>query len=122
MLLRCSKTGAWAGEEIQDLSQRNFLNDTPLHTVCSWGELEPVAVLLDHGADVNALGDHGNTVLFNAIGGRNPEVIKVLIQHGADPRIKNDWGSDAVLCAKDVSAPPAIVAALMETKKGRAKR
>ncbi|MDH0863545.1 ankyrin repeat domain-containing protein [Mitsuaria sp. GD03876] len=112
VLLRCSKTAAWDGELISDLSQRNFMNDTPLHTVSSWGELEPVAVLIDNGADLHAVGDHGSSVLINAVIGKNPDVIRLLIKHGADPRHKNDWGADALEYARNVSAPKAVLEAL----------
>jgi ankyrin repeat protein len=112
VLLRCSKTPAWNGEPIVNLSQRNFMNDTPLHTVCSWGELEPVEVLLNHGADVQAVGDHGSSVLINAVVGRNPESIKLLIKKGADPHLKNDWGTDAIEYARNVSAPQEVLRAL----------
>ena len=104
VLQRCSKTPAWDGEPIVSLSQLNFMNDTPLHTVCSWGELEPVEVLLEHGADVRAVGDNGSSVLINAVVGRNPESIKLLIRKGADPHLRNDWGTDAIEYARIVFA------------------
>jgi len=93
------------------------MNDTPLHTVCSWGELEPVEVLLEHGADVRAVGDHGSSVLINAVVGRNPESIKLLIRKGADPHLRNDWGTDAIEYARNVSASKEILKALQPRKR-----
>ena len=116
VLERCRKTAAWDGQEILRLDQRNDLDDTPLHTVCSWGELEPVEVLLANGADVRARGDKGGTVLFNAIGGRSPDVVRLLLKSGADPSVKNDWGMTPFEYAVNVSAPESILGLLRKAR------
>jgi hypothetical protein len=41
VLARCEKTASWYGIRISSVDQRNHLNDTPLHTVCSWGNWTP---------------------------------------------------------------------------------
>jgi uncharacterized protein len=108
----CNSTGGWYGIEIKSLNDRNHLNDTPLHTVCSWGELEPVRQLIAAGADVNAIGDHEATPLFNAIIGENAEVVSLLLKSGANPNIKNDWGRTPLDYAKNTSAPKKVIQAL----------
>jgi len=109
VLKQCEKTGAWYGEKITDVAQRNFMGDTVLHTVCSWGGAEPVRILIDAGADVNALGDHKSVPLFNAVVGRNVEVIKLLLMAGADVKIKNGLGRSVLDYAKNVDAPADII-------------
>jgi ankyrin repeat protein len=108
-LIRCESTGGWYGIKIASLSSRNHLGDTPLHTICSWGELEPVELLVSAGADVNAKGEHGSTPLFNAVIGGNSDVIKFLLQSGADVKAKNDMGRSVINYAKNISAPKDVI-------------
>lgn len=52
-----------------------------------------VVALLDKGADVNAVDEHGKTSLIRAAMGGNLEITKLLVQKGAaiNARDKNDW-------------------------------
>ncbi len=111
---QCEKTASWYGIKISRVNQRNPFGDTPLHTVCSWGEVSLAKVLLDAGADVNALGDHGCTPLFNAVIGRNPELVKALLASGADPAIGTFDGRSVLEYALNVRAPEAIVTVLRQ--------
>src|SRR5262245_27003036 len=83
---------AWYGQHISDLDSRNAIGDSPLHTICSWGEVESVEVLLTAGAKVNALGDRGCTPLFNAVVGGNEKVVALLLENGADPLLLSHDG------------------------------
>jgi len=114
---RCGQTGAWFGVEITNLDQRNNLGDTVLHTVCSWGDLDAVKILVAVGANVNAKGDQGGTPLFNAVIGRNPDVISFLLKSGANPRIANDYKRQVLDYAKNVGASPLIVQLLEKATK-----
>ncbi len=102
-------TASWLGVKVISVGQRNDYNDTPLHTVCSWGELKPVQVLVSAGADVNAKGDKGFTPLFNAIVGQNVDVIEYLLACGASTRLTNDWGDTAYDYAAGVKSSPRIL-------------
>lgn len=115
----CEKTGAWYGVEITSFDQRNFMGDTVLHTVCSWGKLQPVEDLVKAGADVNAKGDQGATPLFNAVMGESPDVVAFLLKSGANPSIPNDYNRLVIDYAKNVSAPLAIVKLLENSAKGK---
>ena len=105
---KCEKTGGWYGEEIVSVHQRNYMSDTVLHTVCSWGDPEAVKLVLAAGADVNAKGDQGATPLFNAVMGESAEVVKLLLSAGGDPSLKNDYERLVADYAKNVSASKEI--------------
>ena len=109
VIKQCEQIGAWFGIEIKDLNQKNDMEDTPLHTVCSWEVLEPVKLLIENGANVNAVGDLGCTPLFNAIIGENIEVVEFLLKAGADKDIKNSLGRTPLQYACNVSAPKKII-------------
>lgn len=113
---RCAQTGAWYGIEITNLAQRNFMEDTVLHTVCSWGDLESVRVLVAAGADVNAKGDQGATPLFNAVMGESPEVVSFLLGSNADPNIANDYERTVLDYAKNIASSASIVSILEKAK------
>jgi ankyrin repeat protein len=47
-----------------------------------------VQILLDHGADINALDAHHNTPLYEAAKRRRLDSVRVLLEHGADVHIR----------------------------------
>jgi ankyrin repeat protein len=54
-------------------------------------------MLLDHGADINAVNNFGNTVLHAAFErmdwkGKSYDCIKMLLDHGADINVVNNSG------------------------------
>jgi ankyrin repeat protein len=51
--------------------------------------LEAVKMLLDLGADVNAVDDNGDTAMHGAAYNNYPLVVKLLADRGADPKIWN---------------------------------
>jgi ankyrin repeat protein len=62
-----------------DLEVTSPSGNTPLMVAASDGKSDTVAALLDAGANGNATGDHGASVLHWAVGGRSPEVMKLLL-------------------------------------------
>lgn len=109
ILKQCEKTASWDGVAIERLDQRNSMNDTPLHTVCTWGDVYAVNQLLKAGVDVNALGDRGCTPLFNAVMSENSEVVKALLNAGADTRIPSIDGRSVLRYAENVRAPDDVL-------------
>jgi len=56
---------------------------------------ELLTLLLDNGANINALNDNGQTALHIAVFWDNPEAVKLLLDRGADKTIKNKSGRTA---------------------------
>ncbi|TDQ01185.1 ankyrin repeat domain-containing protein [Labedaea rhizosphaerae] len=67
--------------------------DQPLHRAAA---KEVVELLLDAGADLEALGDFGATPLLRAAGHPNPAVVHTLLARGADPAATDDAGAGAL--------------------------
>jgi ankyrin repeat protein len=70
----------------------DFDGTRPLHiAVCvRWSEI--VNLLLDHGADINAL-SFGWSALHAAVAIPDPDMIELLLRRGADPHVKADLKS-----------------------------
>ncbi|MCY4053746.1 MAG: ankyrin repeat domain-containing protein, partial [Hyphomicrobiales bacterium] len=56
----------------------------PLHAAAGYNKPEVVALLLDRGADINALSSFGHTPLHHAAIRGTPEVFELLLDRGAD--------------------------------------
>ena len=64
------------------------------------GDVEAIARLLPHVADVNARNRHGMTVLMKAACCGDPRIVRLLLEHGADPnQIRNDKFTALALAA-----------------------
>ena len=68
------------------------LGITPLHCACIKGSKNAVDLLLDLGANINALDNEGNNCLHYAVNSNNPNLVKKLLIRGADKTIKNQKG------------------------------
>ncbi len=66
-----------------DVNARFKFEQTALMYACQ-GSLTAARVLVEMGADVNAIGNFGSNALFTAIGNNQNEIVELLIQHGAD--------------------------------------
>ena len=78
LLLRC---GARAN------SRAGYFNQTPLHGASYYGPLSLVQLLVEKGADVNAIDNEGMSVLMRAVEADNLEIAKFLLQQGAKQTI-----------------------------------
>jgi ankyrin repeat protein len=94
----------------------NFTNTTPLMAAAGLGTTEPleeageevealeaVKMLLDLGADVNAIDSNGDTPMHGAAYGAYPAVVKLLAERGANPQIwkeKNKFGRTPLFIAE----------------------
>jgi ankyrin repeat protein len=94
----------------------NVTNTTPLMAAAGLGTTEPleeageepealeaVKMLLDLGADINAVDSNGDTAMHGAAYGAYPAVIALLAQRGADPQIwseRNAFGRTPLFIAE----------------------
>jgi ankyrin repeat protein len=101
----------------EDVNARDNEGWTPLHFAAQSGEPEVVALLLDAGAQVDALNDKGMPPIYWAImtpRGDQPATIRLLRERGADPTretIKGYFGLSSPLdVVRDIGNKPDIVA------------
>ena len=73
---------------------------TMLATAALMGHTEIVALLLEHGADVNAKSRDGGTALHAAAFLGRVETVKFLLEKGADTTLRNNMGGIAIDGAK----------------------
>lgn len=64
---------------------RSKIWTTPLHISATHGHLWAVRLLLDHGADPNAIDGAGSTVLHTAVQRGHHDIVRELLRYNADP-------------------------------------
>ena len=80
------------GEHIVAIDSRGSDGDTPLHT-CTWrNDVEGVRLLVEAGANVNAVGDMGQTALHVALTQGHADIAAILIAADADVDIRSEFG------------------------------
>ena len=94
-------------------TQKEFLNDQMIKKA-TYGSLRKTAVLLQSGADINAVANDGSTMLMMAVVGGSIPIINYLIQSGADITAVNDCGQTARYMAGSSILKEEIVAILDE--------
>ena len=96
LIERYQRYPQFLGIEISEVNQRAAMNDTMPHFAAESGATGDIEVLVASGADVNTIGDIGNTPLHSAaMMGKFPAA-KRLLELGADPTIKNELGQKAL--------------------------
>nr|CAN63831.1 hypothetical protein VITISV_009129 [Vitis vinifera] len=65
---------------------------TPLHRAASTGNSAMCELLIEEGAEVDAIDKAGQTPLMNAVICQNKEVALLLIRHGADVDVEDKEG------------------------------
>lgn len=74
---------------------------TLLHVAADGGQVAVARLLIDRGADVNALAAHARRPLHYAVGGQSAPMVTLLLQHGAAPSVeaRDEWGNTPLLIA-----------------------
>ena len=84
---------------------------TPLHEACKAGCLENAKLLLEYGANVNALTSQGNTPLM-FLAYRNyhePKFVKLLLKHNAKCDVENNNNMRAIDIARQICKSSPII-------------
>ncbi len=69
---------------------------TPLHLACFFGQLDAAEVLLQHGADPNAVSPSRIAVIHSAAASRNAAVLRLVLRGGANPNLQQQRGYTAL--------------------------
>ena len=83
-----------------DVNERDLSRTAPLHYACLYEQPEAAALLLDHGADVDAAAFHGFSAIMFAAQYGDVKTINVLLGHKAKFWALNDQNEDAEYIAK----------------------
>lgn len=80
----------------EGMDKKGALENEILHVAARQGELDHVCILLENGADIDAIGDLGFTPLHSAALGGQARTVELLLSLGADTTIKNEFGQTAL--------------------------
>lgn len=77
-------------------AQHHRLSRTPLHHAATHGHLPMVRLLLDAGANIDALDIHGSSALHCALDNDKVDVAEYLIARGANPHTQDEFGISVI--------------------------
>ena len=74
------------------LDSVDCMGDTALHVLARRPNLYGARLLLEAGADPNAVGDMGETPLHVAVSAESEEMVQLLLENGANSEIISEFG------------------------------
>lgn len=94
LLSSCSETlfPAEMGEAPVNIDSRDSGGDTPLHVMLWRKNTYGALLLIEAGADLNAVGDMSEAPLHVAVSRGNIAVVEALWKSGANPAAKSEFG------------------------------
>jgi ankyrin repeat protein len=72
-----------------------------IHHASCFGQAEAIRLLLQHNADVNAIGDMKYTPLHWASYKQHANIVQILLEHGADINALSEHGTSLFLASRD---------------------
>ncbi|XP_021716096.1 ADP-ribosylation factor GTPase-activating protein AGD3-like [Chenopodium quinoa] len=98
----------------KDASRDNSLDGCSLlHLACQFTDVGMVELLLQYGANINAVDSRGRTPLHHCISERKTDIAKVLLMRGASGRTVDNIGKSAMQLALDLKINDADLMALL---------
>lgn len=91
----------------------NLQKVTPLHSAAAGQHLEIARMLLEAGAEINAVQEGGFTPLMSATQNGHVEMVRLLLERGADRTMQTDDGRSAYNFA-DSHSDPAVAALFLK--------
>ena len=85
------------------LEEKGFNGNTPLLQAALEGNTMMVSRLIEAGADLYAVNDDFNGVMFNACYAASPELIRILAEAGGDVNDINEEGTTPLMYAASAS-------------------
>ncbi|KAI5849386.1 ankyrin repeat-containing domain protein [Morchella snyderi] len=82
-----------------DYIKRSSYSRDVLYAIVKGGHVDMAKLLLEKGADVDAMSDYGQTALHAAAGGGHVDMAKLLLEKGANVHARNSGGRTAVYAA-----------------------
>jgi ankyrin repeat protein len=79
-------------EQRPTVNSRGFFGNVPLMPAINWSSPQAVELLIDAGADIDAVCEEGNTPLHHAILMGEFEIARILIRRGANQGVQNHEG------------------------------
>jgi ankyrin repeat protein len=84
-----------------DINQPTTMGWTPLHQAIG-GDIKVTKLLIEKGANVNAVDVYNNTPLYYAITDKNENDVKLLLEAGADIHVRNVYNMDLLEVAQKI--------------------
>lgn len=90
----------YSGVILNDVNKKSLFNDYPINIAATRGSIDEMSTLLNHGADINAAGEHGYFPIHNAVEQDKVEAIFWLVNNGAYIYARNDDGMTPIELAR----------------------
>jgi uncharacterized protein len=83
------------GERVVAVDSRDVCGDTPLHVMTWRSDRHAVKLLIEAGADIDAIGDMSETPLHIATRKGDAEIVEMLLAAGAATDIRSEFNETA---------------------------
>jgi ankyrin repeat protein len=90
------------GKRAVAIDSRDACGDTPLHVMVGRSDRHAVKVLVESGADIDAIGDMNETPLHIAIRKGDTEIAEALMSAGAKTNIRSEFNKTALEAAQEI--------------------
>ena len=91
ILLDYSSLPEYSEMSVPAVNTKSLFGDYPIHIAAVRSAIEDISMLLDNGADINALGEHGYTPLHDAVEQGHLHAVQYFVEHEANISIKSEF-------------------------------